>query len=185
MRTVGIERLRDSRIQWLAECPESTEAFDRIVCGAAIWQFLPLDRTFERLSRLLAPGGALSFNIPALYLGMADQPGGGRDPHLQELAVHLIDGCPPPAATTDVLPSPDGIDALLAAAGLVPSRWSFRTRLTQPAYRDWLKVPPMTNGWLRGLAAEERARRIDRAYRRVDPDSWRWEAWAGWTAWKA
>jgi hypothetical protein len=37
---------------------------------------------------------------------------------------------------------------------------------------------------LLGLTADERARRIDRAFRRVDPTSWRWEGWVGWTAWK-
>ena len=46
---------------------------------------LPLDRTIERLATLVAPGGALCFNIPAAYLLEADEPGGGRDPRL----IHL------------------------------------------------------------------------------------------------
>ena len=183
MGRAGARRLRDRRVRWLAEWPDSG-TFDRIVCGAGIWQLLPLAETFARLADRLRSSGALSFNIPALYLGIPDQPGAGRDPLLQELAARVTDGRTPTAGRSEPLGGPDTIDAQLREAGLIPTRWSFEIRLTQAAYRDWLKVPPMTSGWLGGLTPEQRTERIDRAYAAVDRESWRWERWLGWTAWK-
>jgi hypothetical protein len=71
---------------------------------------------------------------------------------------------------------------MLAAEGLAARRWELLVRLTQAAYRDWLKIPPTTNVQLRGLPAAERAARIDQAFEKTDPGSWRWEHWTGWTA---
>jgi SAM-dependent methyltransferase len=183
MREAGMRRLPDSRVTWRAEWPDQT-GFDRITCGAAIWQLAPLGEAFARLASGLAPGGAVCFNIPALYLGIPDAPGAGRDPSLHELAARVVAGRTPAARPSDPLPGPDGVESLLAAVGLAPTPWSFRTRLTQAAYRDWLKVPPTTSGWLSDLSPDERAGRIDHAYEVVDPGSWRWERWLGWTAWK-
>jgi hypothetical protein len=50
--------------------------------------------------------------------------------------------------------------------------------------RDWLKIPPLTDVLLDGLSADERAAVVDAAYTGCDPESWRWETWSGWTAWK-
>ena len=61
--------------------------------------------------------------------------------------------------------------------------WVFRTRLTQVAYADWLKIPVVSEWLPGGLAPDERARRIDDALRLVDRASWKWERWRGWTAW--
>jgi len=184
MRMAGAARLRDPRVRWVADCPAGDHRFARVLCGAALWQLRPLGAIVERLAGLVATGGALCFNIPGSYLGIPDEPGGGPNPWLLELPARLIEGCEPVLDRVDPLPAPDEIDALLDRAGLTPRRWSVRSRLTQVAYRDWLKVPPMTAGWLAGLAANERARRIDRAFEAVDPDSWRWELWLGWTAWR-
>lgn len=188
MRAAGQSRLTDHRLTWLASLP-AEGLFDRILCGAAIWQVNSLEHTIQELAARLAPGGALSFNIPALYLGQPDQPGDGDDPWLLQLPALLSDGAPTTGAAGDVAPSPSlpdeaVITRFLAAAGLRPERWSFRQRLTQEAYRDWLKIPVLTDRLLPGLHPLERARRIDSAYRRASQDSWRWESWLGWTAWK-
>jgi hypothetical protein len=75
------------------------------------------------------------------------------------------------------------VEAALAAAGFRAERWYLRQRFTQAAFRDWLKIPVLTDALLPELDAASRARRIERAYRSTDPLSWRWEAWYGWTAW--
>jgi hypothetical protein len=72
---------------------------------------------------------------------------------------------------------------MLHAAGFHAERWSVSQRLTQEAYRDWLKIPVTTDALLGDLDAGERARRIDAAFQRVDPHAWRRERWTGWTAW--
>jgi len=181
MRVAGEGRVRDARVRWLPECPGEATAFDRILCGAAIWQMTPLDRTFRWLAGLLAPDGALSFNVPSLYLGEPDGPGGGRDPLLLELPALLSRGRH--AAIAGIpLPDADGIEAFLFEAGLRPRRWTFRVRFTQEAFRDWLKVPVLTDWMLDEADADQRARDIDEAFARVDPASWRWERWTGWTA---
>jgi SAM-dependent methyltransferase len=181
MRAAGEARLRDHRIAWSSTCPEEPAVFDRVLCGAAIWQMLPLEQTFQRLAVLLAPGGSLCFNIPSMYLGEADQPGGGLDPLLVELPALLFRaGKSAPAGVP--LPNCDEVETYLAKAGLLPRRWTFCLRLTQAAYRDWLKIPVLTDWMLEGLEADERARRIDEAFLQVDPGSWRWEQWIGWTA---
>ena len=129
--------------------------------------------------------------MPALYLGESDPPGGGRDPWLLELPAALASE----AASAKLLPSsapgagggPSALDrfsleTMLDAAGFDARRWQFAYRFRQPAYREWLKIPPTTDRLLLGLGAEERARLIDRAYERVDAGSWRKEQWLGWTA---
>jgi hypothetical protein len=161
-------------------------SFDRVLCGAALWQVDSLENSLEELAGLLSPGGALCFNIPALYLGQPDQPGGGEDPWLLALLAVLQGET---AATVEAEASKAILDdaqveSLLEAAGLRPESWSFRVQLTQAAYRDWLKIPVLTNRLLPGLRPQERVRRIDEAYRQVPKDSWRWERWLGWTAWK-
>lgn len=190
MRSAGMARLRDARVTWTSSLPDQDASFDRIVCGAAIWQLLPLDATIARLARLLAPGGALVFNVPALYLLQPDAPGGGGDPHLLGLAT-LIERS---AESNEYIRRQPGepvfarsageVDTLLVANQLRAKRWSFELRLTQAAYRDWLKIPPTSDGMLAGLSLEERMRRIDRAYALSDTRSWRWERWLGWTAWR-
>jgi hypothetical protein len=48
-----------------------------------------------------------------------------------------------------------------------------------------MKLPVLTDSLMAGVAPDDRARRLDAAFREVDPASWRWERWAGWTAWAA
>lgn len=184
MRLVGKDRLRDPRVTWAEDCPDEPAGFDRILCGAAVWLLLPLPETFRRLHALLRIGGALCLNIPSLYLGEADEPGGGRDPQLLELPFLLAKNRTSLAPQGEILPGAAEVEALLTAAGFQPECWTFRLRFSQKAYRDWLKIPVITNGLLAGLNPDERARRIDDAFRFVDPESWRWERWTGWTAWK-
>ena len=190
MRDVGARRLTDARVAWTSELPDDTTVlFDRVVCGAGMWQLLPLDVTLRRLAALLGPGGALVFNIPAQYLLEPDPPGGGRDPLLLELPALVERSVAPSHAApvgTDALPrGRDEVDRLLTATGLRVERWSFDLRFTQAAYRDWLKIPPVSEGMFAGLPLAERERRVDNAYRRADRRSWRWERWIGWTAWRA
>jgi hypothetical protein len=62
--------------------------------------------------------------------------------------------------------------------------WQFASRLTQRAYRDWLKIPVLTDRLLGALDPDQRAAAIDAASAEVDPASWRIERWLGWTAWR-
>ncbi len=188
MRALGSARVRDPRVTWIAAEPEHHAPFDRILVGAAIWLMTPLGDTFRRLSSLLAPGGSVSFTIPSLYLLEPDEPGGGDDPGLHQLAARLATpagpATPEPADAALVLPDAAGLEALMQACGLRPERWSFRHRLTQAEYADWLKLPVLTERLLPDLSAAERAARIDAVSSTLDANSWKWEGWTGWTAWK-
>ena len=189
MRAEGRRRVTDRRVQWSAILPETGESFDRILCGASIWQVNPLAETVSSLARLLRSGGALCFNIPALYLVEPDAPGGGSDPWLLSLPALLARADGIPGSQTIACQSADplsrsSIAAWLKVAGLRARCWSFRLRLTQDAYADWLKIPVLTEQMLSGLAPKSRAQRIDEALQSVDRSSWKWEKWRGWTAWK-
>jgi len=183
MRAVGRERLRDVRVTWTDELPAASR-FDRVLCGAAVWQLRPLGEGIARLAALVRPGGAFCFTIPALYLGEGDDPGAGSDPRLHELFARVANGRVPRAPPQDPLPSASEIDALLTAAGLEPERWTLRRRVTQAELRDWLAIPVLTDSLLAELTPDERINALDEAYARVDKASWRWECWYGWTAWR-
>ena len=180
MRAAGARRLREARAGWVRDWPHSR--FDRVLCGAAIWQLMPLEDTFRRVAARLAAGALFAFNIPSLYLGRPDAPGGGRDPHLLELPGLLAAGRVPAAEARPAL-TPEQVEAALRAAGFRAERWYLRLRLTQLAFRDWLKIPALTDALLPELDPRARARLIAQAWRSADPLSWRWEGWYGWTAW--
>ena len=184
MRSLGRRRLREARFEWRATLPRRAGSFDRVLCGAAIWQMTPLDRALARLARLVSPGGAHAFDVPSAYLGLPDDPGGGRDPYLTEISAALAEGQPVRGGRVRPLVGADAIESALRAAGLVPERWGFRRRVTQAEMRDWMKIPVLTDRLLAGLPPAARDRLVDRAWRRVDHESWRWEAWTGWTAWR-
>jgi len=190
MRADGMRRVTDRRVEWRSTLPDERETFERILCGAAIWQLDPLPETFRTLAGLLRPGGALCFNIPALYLLEPDEPGGGSDPSLLSLPAALF-------ASSEYGPIQESVKGQthasltwscirtwLNATGLRAQSWSFRVRLTQDAYADWLKIPVLTDRMLGGLAPKARAQRIDAALASADRSSWKWERWRGWTAWK-
>ena len=185
MREAGA-RMTDRGIEWHAEIPDGCRP-DRILCGAGIWQLTPLTDALSLLRDRLAPGAALCFNIPAVYLGEPDPPGGGRDPQLLELAARLTQGEPPAAGGApegwEPLPDAAGMESMLRGAAFRAEGWEFSLRLTQAAWRDWLKLPACSAPLLPGLTSKERAARIDAAFARCDPRSWRWERWRGWTAW--
>jgi SAM-dependent methyltransferase len=185
MRALGEKSLPNPRVSWREDWPVEPDAFDRILCGAAIWQLRPLEETFRRCFALLRPGGGLVFDLPSLYLGEPDEPGGGRDRFLTGLPATLAVGRTNAAEACPPLPDAAGMERILASAGFRAERWGFILPFRQRAYRDWLKIPPTTDGILAGLDARERAQAIDGAFRRVDPDAWRQERWTGWTAWKA
>lgn len=187
MRSCGMRRLTDRRLEWRGELPETPAAFDRILSGATVWQLAPFDEWIRKLSALLLPGGALCFTMPALYLCEPDDPGGGRDPLLLELAALLSEGndfSSSQPATPNFQMTARKLGAILKRADLRPQTWKFRHRLTQSAYADWLKIPVLTERLFAGVDPAERARRIDRALSAADRDSWKWERWRGWTAWK-
>jgi len=190
MRAAGMRRLTDPRVRWSATLAEVPGPFDRILCGAAIWQLQPLSGTLRTVAGLLRPGGALCFNIPAIYLLEPDEMGGGSDPLLLSLPA-LLFLTPDSGETPGTPPAPMGdpldrgsIAAWLSGAGLRARSWSFRARLTQDEYASWLKIPVLTAHRLGSLTPQERARRIDAALQSVDRSSWKWERWRGWTAWK-
>jgi SAM-dependent methyltransferase len=180
MRAVGEQRLPHAR--WVAEWPPD-ETFDRVLCGAALWQFSPLDRVVTRAFSAVRRGGAFAFTIPLQYLGQPDDPGGGADAWLTNMVGYLADGLVAQAGEADVHTEAE-VEGVLTAAGFRPVAWSVRGKLTQEEYRDWLKIPVLTDALLGAWDAVERAARIDAAFARSDAASWRWEAWRGWTAWK-
>ena len=190
MRAEGMRRVTDSRVAWMARLPEAEGTFDRILCGAAIWQLDPIPETLRTLAGLLGPGGVLCFNIPALYLLEPDEPGGGGDPLLLSLPALLWASRGSVSVDrTNELRLGGGLDRSsvgrwLRAAGLRARSWTSRARFTQEEYAAWLKIPILTGRMLAGLTPEERARRIDVALEQVDRFSWKWERWRGWTAWK-
>jgi len=182
MREAGARRVPHAH--WTGTWPESVGAFDRVLCGAAIWQMTPMEETFARAAALLRVGGVFAFNVPSMYLGEPDPPGGGRDPMLLELPALVAAGRAPRAQAAAPPPDAARIDELLRDAGFETRRWCMRSRLTQAALRDWMKIPVISEALLGGMAADDRAARIDAAYAECDAASWRWETWAGWTAWK-
>jgi SAM-dependent methyltransferase len=185
MREAGMRRLADARVEWREALPDVAALFDRVLCGAAIWQLTPLEETFRRLHALLGKGGALCFNIPALYLLEPDEPGGGEDPLLVSLPRRLLESRARSEPRQEFAPlSARGIHDWLVSAGFRAEGWSFRHRLSQEEYAQWLKIPVLTERMLPGLAAAERCRLIDDALNSVDRSSWKWERWKGWTAWK-
>jgi SAM-dependent methyltransferase len=190
MRNAGLRRITDPRIEWSSHLPDEKDSFDRVLCGSAIWQMIPLIDTFRTLTRLLRPGGALCFNIPAAYLLEPDDPGGGQDPSLLSLPALLMGSqeCAPAQEPVDApasAPLSEGwISGWLNVVGLRAESWQFRVRITQDAYAAWLKIPLITDRLLAGLTPRERAERIDAALGAVDRSSWKWERWRGWTAWK-
>lgn len=186
MRGAGMPKF-DARVRWFADLESAGAGYDRILCGAAIWQVPNIAACIHALAERLAPGGALCFNIPAAYAGEPDPPGSGADPLLTELPgalAQLRAGREPPAADPVTLASREDLQAALSACGLVPCSWRFASRLTQRAYRDWLKIPMLTDRLLGSLDADQRAAAIDAAAAYADPASWRPERWLGWTAWR-
>ena len=191
MARQGRERLGpDPRVRWLRTLDDATGPYDRVVCGAAIWQWPDLRRLFRRLASRLAPGGALVFDIPGAYLGQPDGPGGGTDPWLTTLMTRLTAAHPPAltpahrATSAAALPTPTQIEQALLDTGLHPQRWQHQQRLSQAAWCDWMKIPVLTQALWPRIGAAERTRRIDAAAAGLDMASWRPERWWGWTAWK-
>lgn len=194
MRGAGRQRLGDRPgLRWLASLEEAEAAYDRIVCGAALWQWPALGEILRTLAARLAPGGALVFNIPAAYLGEPDGPGGGADPWLTDLAARLG---PLPDAAGHAARHPARhasvpetrttalVERWIAEAGLLARPWTHLQRLRQAAWCDWHKIPVVTDTRWPGVTAAERARRIDAVAQGLDMASWRPERWRGWTAWK-
>jgi SAM-dependent methyltransferase len=180
MRNLGKSRVPQA--DWRDRPPEGL--FDRVLCGAAAWQWQPFRELVHFAGGMVRKGGALIFNIPSLYLGIADEPGGGKDPHLLELANRLARGAVPDAAPTAQPLDLDMVEATLTDAGFELSRWMFRVRLTQACLSDWRRIPVITDALLGALDAAERDARIDEACQALNDDSWKWEGWTGWTAWK-
>lgn len=181
MRAVGRANVNDPRVQWVSKL-NATDQFDCVLCSATIWQIEPLEDALDQLISRVAPGGALSFNIPAAYLGQADEPGGGTDPYLVTLISELVD---PNRRTNQVamnLPGPDEVERLLESRFESVRRWAQPTRLQQATFRDWMKLPIINEPFFEGVPVEERVQRVDAAFERCDAQSWRWETWLGWTA---
>ena len=185
MRAAGMQKF-DARVRWFADLESAGTAYERILCGAAIWQVPDLAACIRALAVRLAAGGALCFNVPAAYAGEPDAPGRGPDPQLTQLpgALAQLKACGEPPAGPVTLASRDQMDAVLSACGLVPCSWRFASRVTQAEYRDWLKIPVLTNHLLGSFDADQRAAAIDAAAAHADPASWRPERWLGWTAWR-
>ena len=191
MRAAGKRLLRDRRVAWREALPDAGDAgtrFDRVLAGAVIWQLEPLDEWIARLAALLRPGGALAFNVPALYLGEPDEPGAGRDPLLLDLIARLAADVAPVGCVAAAPPRAplrrSTINEALTSAGLVFRAWEFRYRLTQTVFARWPTIPVLTDTLFAGAAPGERERRIERALGEVDRRSFKWERWRGWTAWK-
>lgn len=171
----------DPRVRWAAELPD--RRFDRVVCGASMWLMGPLAEAAARLRAHLEPGGALIFAIPSSYLGQPDPPGGGPDPWLVEPAQRFVAErtSAPPAG--EAPPGPDALDEALRSVGLRPERWSVQTRWTTASTLAWLRLPPVAASMRPDLGPRDRQLLLDEIEAACPPDSWRTEAWFGWTAW--
>ena len=180
MRAAGERRVPGA--VWTADLPD--RRFDRVLCGAAAWQWQPFSTFVRMAEHRLRPGGALVFNVPALYLGVPDEPGGGRDPLLLELASRLTGGAAPRAQPVSSPASISSVEASLADAGFRSERWSFRLRISQESLVDWYRIPVLTDALLGDLDASARDARLSQACQDLDYGSWKWEGWLGWTAWK-
>jgi SAM-dependent methyltransferase len=185
MRAEAKRRVPDPRVAWAANLADVRGPFQRILCGAAIWQFNPLPATIRALAGLLAPAGALCFNIPALYLLEPDDPGGGSDSLLLSMPALLwTSGAPNTARPNRHTLTRRSISRWLRVAGFRTRSWEFRLRFTQEEYAAWLKIPVVAALLLSDRTPAQRSRAIDAALRQVDRSSWKWERWRGWTAWK-
>ena len=181
MRSLGEGTLDDARVRWVSTL-ESKARFDCVLCSAVIWQIEPFEKAIAMLADHVAPGGSLSFNIPAAYLGEPDDPGEGRDPYLTGLISMLADPARRSNAEPLALPTPDGVTALLSARFKRVRSWSERSQLSQAEFRDWMKIPVINAPFFDDVPVQERADEIDAAFERCDVHSWRWEKWLGWTA---
>jgi SAM-dependent methyltransferase len=181
MRAVGQRRLPASAISWRADLPNEG-GFDRILCGAALWQIDELSTLLARLRSLLRAGGVLCFTIPALYLNRPDRPGGGSDPHLHALMTQLAAGRTPHAEPHAPPPTEAQLLELLRSAGFTPRTEWFEYQLSQREYAAWLHIPVLTNALLGDMDANERIEAIERARAGVDAESFRFEGWSVWRA---
>lgn len=194
MRARGRARLGDRRVRWAAGMPPDAMKFDRVVCGAAIWQLEPLESNLRRLAARLVNGGALVFTIPSAYLGEPDAEGSEGDPRFTALIGRLASAGDRGAersanalqreASSWPCRSTRELEAALRDAGLDPSGWRFRHRLTLGEFAAWLKLPPVNHGLLAAIPPAERGALVDDAVAEIAGETWRWEGWRGWTAWK-
>ncbi|MBK8995136.1 MAG: class I SAM-dependent methyltransferase [Myxococcales bacterium] len=176
MRSAGRARLAHPRVSWAAELP-TAGAFDRIVCGAALWQVGDLGSTLGRLRALAWEDALLCFTIPSLYLGIPDREGGGEDPLLTGFWAELARGRTPESVPHDPPPSRAQLLESLRAQGLSPRLEQLEYRLTQTELRDWSRIPVLTDALFPELEAEARDLLIDAAFAKTDPSSHRFEGW--------
>ena len=169
-----------ARARQLADVGEAR--FDRVVAGACAWLLGPLPQALEPLVARVAPGGALSFAIPAAYVGAPDPPGEGPDPWLTALAAALVAGRTRTPEEIAPLPDAETLTAWLGTCGRV-DRWEVTWRWHSEALRDWFAVPPIGCAMRPDLPPEDLAAAVDRAWQAADRDSWRDERWLGWTLW--
>ena len=179
MRAAGARRV--PLAAWVEAMPAGR--FDRVVCGAAAWQWQPFPSFVSAAAERLEPGGALAFNMPSLYLGIPDEPGGGADPMLWRLPARLARGEAPRGEAAERL-SIEAVEEALDRAALRHERWSFEVAMTLDCQCDWYCIPVLTDALLGDLDIGERDARIDEARAGMDPASWKREGWLGWTAWK-
>jgi len=177
MRTCAERRLR-GRVRLLDHLEGS---WDVVVCAAALWQWTPIEEAIATLAERLVPGGALVFDIPSAYLGEPDAPGDGADPSLTELLVRLAARWGGRTCTPWEPLGRTRIEAALARRFTFRS-WSWRRKLRQVELADWLAIPVLTDALAPDVDPDERARIIGEEARGLDPSSYRWEGWSGWTA---
>lgn len=178
MRQEGERRTRGRRITWRSAPPEGQQ-FDRVICGAAIWALGPVSEVIGGMSNLVAPEGTLAVSLPAAYLGEADEPGGGTDPHLTALPAALAEldlGNPPGAELAPL--SDTSLAQAFRENGFSMARSDTRLRLTQQAYLDWMALPPVNDTLLGQVRPEDRPAFLARIAEDLDMSSWRWERWA-------
>jgi hypothetical protein len=75
------------------------------------------------------------------------------------------------------------MQALLREVGLTSRCERFELPLTRAGYRDWLKLPPVSCGFLPETDPARRAQRLERLFAPLDPAARRIESWLVWTAW--
>jgi hypothetical protein len=180
MRAIG-ERRVPAAI-WVEQLPAAR--FDRVLCGAAAWQWQPFASFVSTAVERLDLGAALAFNMPSLYLGIPDEPGEGEDPLLFELPSRLACGAAPRAEVTTEPLSIEAVEEALERAGIRHERWRFDVAMTLDCQCDWYRIPVLTDALLTDFDLAGRDARVDEARAGTDPASWKREGWIGWTAWK-
>lgn len=181
--------LRDPRAEFIRSPAEELLSVvegpvDAVICNSAIWQ-TDFAKVAAAVSRVLRPGGTLTFNVPRRFLIMpftADELA-PRQPGLNDLAMAIAildyDFVPTfrPSGPRRPPLTIEGIEETLRQSELSPATPQIiEYDVTAEQQRAWLSIPVFSDQ-TPGRTYEEKMQILDAALDRVDPnrsDSSRW-----------